>query len=108
MALSTDAETLAGVALLCFGALVVGYLGYRIRYRGDVFLVAGYDPESVTDPEGLGDFVGGVVLALGGVTAVYAVGLLADPPDRWFWGSYLVVFAVAILVLQVRGRRYAA
>jgi hypothetical protein len=106
MALSTDPETLVSTAVMLGVALVIGYLGYRIRYRGDVRLVAGYDPDRVTDPDAIAGLVGGMVLALAGVSAVYGVGQVLFPSNLWFWGSYLAVIFLVVLVIQVRGRRY--
>ena len=106
MALNTGTETLVAVALLVLAGVVVGFLGYRIRYRGDVVLIAGYDAERVTDDEGLGSLVGGVVFALGAVHVAFGVALLAVSPDLAFWAAYLVAMAVGLGVVQVRGRRY--
>mgnify|MGYP000123809698 CR=1 FL=1 len=106
MALATDSETLVAVALMLLGGAVIGYLGYRIRYRGDVVLIAGYDPERVTDDEGLADLVGGVVIALGLVHVVFGLAMLYFPLDLAFWLVYLVAMFVGLGVVQVRGRQY--
>jgi len=106
MGLATDQETLLAVALVLLGGAVVCYLGYRIRYRGDVVLIAGYDSERVTDDEGLAALVGGVVVALGLVHVVFGLALLAVPPTLEFWLAYVAAMAVGLGVVQVRGRRY--
>jgi len=103
---NTGTETLAAVALMGVAGLLIGYLGYRIRYRGDVVLIAGYDADRVTDDEGLADLVGGVVLALGGVHVGFGLALLYFPPNLEFWMAYLAAMAVGLGVVQVRGRRY--
>jgi hypothetical protein len=108
MALATDTETLVSVALMLLAAAIVCYLGYRIRYRGDVVLIAGYDSDGVTDDEGLGDLVGGVVIALGLVHVVFGLALLAVAPNLEFWLAYLAAMFVGLGVVQVRGRRYTA
>jgi hypothetical protein len=108
MALRTSTETLVAVAVLLGAALVVTYLGYRIRYRGDVVLIAGYDADRVTDEEGLAGLVGGVTVALGLAHVGFGLGLLVAPPNLAFWTVYLVVLFAGLGVVQVRGRRYTA
>jgi hypothetical protein len=108
MALATDSETLFAVAFMLLGAAFICYLGYRIRYRGDVVLIAGYDSERVTDDEGLADLVGGVVIALGLVHVAFGLGMLYFPLDLAFWLAYLAAMFVGLGVVQVRGRRYTA
>ena len=46
------------VASLLLAAGFVGSLGVLIKYFGMVRLVAGYDPDRVTDEEGLARFIG--------------------------------------------------
>jgi hypothetical protein len=106
MPIRSDTETLVAVALMLVTAAVIVYLGYRIRYRGDVRLVAGYDPDDVVDDEGLAALVGGVTIALGVVHGLYGLGLLYFPPTLAFWSGYLLVFLGGIAVVQARGRRY--
>jgi hypothetical protein len=106
MALVTDPETLLAVVLMLLAGAVICYLGYRIRYRGDVVLIAGYDAERVTDDEGLADLVGGVTIAVGLVHVVFGLGLLYFPPGLAFWLVYVAALFAGLGVVQVRGRRY--
>jgi hypothetical protein len=103
-----EQETRLAVALMLLAGALVCYLGYRIRYRGDVALIAGYDAERVTDDEGLADLVGGVVIVLGLVHVAFGLGMPYFPLDLAFWLAYLAAMGVGIGVVQVRGRRYTA
>lgn len=69
----------AGVFLLV--AVVIGTFGVLIREFEMVELIAGYDPEKVTDDEGLARFVGGYTLVIAGLAAVVAVLELVRPVD---------------------------
>jgi hypothetical protein len=91
-------------------AVFVGILGILIKYFGMVDLVAGYDPESVTDTEGLADFVGTNALYVAGISAAVAVGEYTQPFDGYetIWVFY-VLGVVLIAVRMVRGaRKYEA
>jgi len=106
MAPATDSETLLSALLLFAAGLFIAYLGYRIRYRGDVHLIAGYDAERVTDDEGLAALVGGVTVALGALHPTSGVALLYFPPDLAFWSGYGLAMAVGLAVVLVGGRRF--
>ena len=67
------------VAALILAAVVLLTLGYRIRVRREWHLIAGFEPENVRDPEGLGWWVGSVGLSLGAVTLGAAALALARP-----------------------------
>lgn len=90
------------------GGLFVGILGLLIKYAGAMHLIAGYDPEKVTDDEALANFVGTRTLLVAILTI--SVGLLEfwEPTAgaTWYWLVYVVVvFAVA--AQMIRGaRRY--
>ena len=87
---------------------VVGTLGVLIKYFGMVNLIAGYDPDEVTDQEGLADFVGTNALYVAGLTLLVAAMEYTQPFDgyRGIW----IVYILAVGLLTVRmirgGRRY--
>jgi hypothetical protein len=88
------------------GGLFVGVLGLLIKYAGATQLIAGYDPERVTDEAGLADYVGTRTLLVAVLTV--AVGLLEvwEPTAdaNWYWLGYVVaVFAVG--AQMIRGAR---
>lgn len=63
-------------ALLAIASgLGIGVLGVLIRYAGMTQLIAGYDPNCVTDPEELANFIGRWTLVVVAVLTV-SVGLL--------------------------------
>lgn len=96
-------------AVLAIGSgLFVGVLGILIRYVGMMHLIAGYDPDRVTDEEGLANFIGTHALLVAALTV--GVGLLElwEPTadSEWYWLVFLIaVFTIA--VRMIRGaRRY--
>lgn len=91
----------AAVALLCF------VVGYRIRVRGDVQLIAGYDPARVRDPAGLGRWFGGVVLGLGGVALAAALAQLVRPSAGAVVArTFAAVVLATAAALVIGARRY--
>ncbi|WP_455449328.1 DUF3784 domain-containing protein [Natrinema thermotolerans] len=86
----------------------IGAFGVFIKYFGVVELIAGYDPERVTDEEGLADFIGTNTLYVAALVLLVAAVEYTDS----FGGSDAVwiAFAVGVVVLAVRmivgARRY--
>jgi hypothetical protein len=83
-----------------------GLLGYLIRERQMLHLVAGYDPSKVSDKAGLADFFGThmyvlALLTLGTVGADATVGDAA-----LLWGGYWVAFAVVFVRILLGARTY--
>jgi hypothetical protein len=91
-------------------AVFIAVLGVLIKYFGMVELVAGYDPETVTDEDALAAFVGTNTLYVAVLTAAVAAVEYTRPFDgyRAVWLPY--VLAVGLLAVRmVRGaRRYEA
>lgn len=91
--------TIVGVILLV--------LGYLIRIRKQMNLLAGYDSEKVTDPEGLANWVGGWCLLLGVVTLGVGWGVYADPEyTLGLVEESSTIILVACLVMVVGARRF--
>jgi hypothetical protein len=85
------------LALTGVAALTLAAVGYRIRFWGDVWLVAGYDPDRVTDEAGLARLVGTAVLGLAALTVAVGVAdtfVLASTGVLWT-GYTLAVCVVA-------------
>jgi len=91
---------------LFLAAGVVGVLGILIKYFGMVNLIAGYDPERVTDKEGLADFVGTNALYVAGISVVVAVAEYTQPFGGYeaIWIFYVLV-VVLLAVRMIRGAR---
>ncbi|SDY86197.1 DUF3784 domain-containing protein [Halopenitus persicus] len=94
-------------AVTAIGAgIFIGILGILIKYVGVMDLIAGYDPETVTDEEGLADFVGTNALYVAALTI--CVGILelrsSAADSEWYWLVFVVAIA-AIAIRMVRGAR---
>ena len=98
----------SSVVSLLAAAGFVGALGVLIKYFGMVNLIAGYDPDRVTDEEGVADFVGTNALSVAALTFLVAVFEYAEP----IAGSEVVwiLFVVGVFGLTARmirgARRY--
>lgn len=73
-------SVLTAVSFL-FAAGVTGVVGVLIREFETLELIAGYDPEQVTDDEGLARFIGTAALVLAGLTALVGGLELVRPGD---------------------------
>lgn len=85
-------------------------MGIAIKYFGMVNLIAGYDPEKVTDEEGLADFVGTNALYISGLTVIVAVIEYAQPfgGDRYVWFVYLVCVVLLTAWTVWGAQRYSS
>ena len=87
--------------LVGLGVLVLGSL---IKFRGWTFLLAGYDPNAVTDEAALADLAGGTVIRIGLAVVVFgivtAVGVTSPLLDTIF--ALVVLVAAVRLVYRVR------
>jgi hypothetical protein len=88
-------------ALFLAGALLV-FLGYRIRFRGDVRLITGFECRNVRDPAGWGRWVGGIGIFLGAMTFAAAAIALTRPDLNSILGvaySNVVLASTAAVVI---------
>jgi hypothetical protein len=91
--------------LLAAVAVVLLAVGYRVRVRRDVALIAGHDARRVRDADGLARWVGGWALALGGATLAAAAAAFARPGVGPLLGrpyGALVLATAAAVVLGAR------
>lgn len=94
-------------ALITIGTGVfLGLLGGLIKYAGMVELIAGYDPETVVDEDGLAAFVGANTLYVAALTI--GVGILelsrSTADGEWYWFVFVIAVG-AIAVRLIRGAR---
>lgn len=86
----------------------VGALGVLIKYYGMVSLIAGYDPDRVTDEEGLADFIGTNALYVAALMLFVAALVYTEPIANI--DAVWLLFAVGVFGLvgrMIRGaRRY--
>jgi len=97
----------ASVVGLIATAGFIGALGILIKHFEMVQLIAGYDPDRVTDVEGLATFVGTNVLYVAALVLLVAV-VEATAPNRS--DSVWIAFVAGVGLLTVRmirgARRY--
>jgi len=80
---------LAGAVTLGVAGLVL-VVGYLIRYRERVSLIAGYDPDSDVPPAVAGRVVGNAMLRVGVGTGIVGVAVGAGLDSPLLWGLYLL------------------
>lgn len=95
----TPAVLLRGAAIaapLLFTAAVTAVVGLLIRQFQIMELIAGYDPDLVTDDEGLARFVGTYALVIAGLSAVVGIFELVRPDEAKpvVYGLYGVAIVV--------------
>jgi heme/copper-type cytochrome/quinol oxidase subunit 3 len=92
--------TTTSALVTLFSAAIIAVFGVLIRYYGMVELVAGYDPEAVTDEAGLAAFVGTYTLLIAGATAAVGVAVFLQVFENStiLWSAY----TVAVVLLTVR------
>lgn len=95
-------------ASFLFTAVVTAAVGVLIRQFQLMGLIAGYDPDRVTDDEGLARFVGTYTLVIAGLSAVVGVVELAQPDDGQpvVYGLYTVALVAIVGYLMYGSRRY--
>ncbi|MFC5970353.1 DUF3784 domain-containing protein [Halomarina salina] len=97
--------TLVLPVVLLSSAAVTALFGWVV-YRGDPTLVAGYDPERVTDEAGLTRFVGRGTLLVAALTAALGVLTLFTTPDLLTVGVYTGAVLLVSAWLVVGTKRF--
>jgi len=93
-----------------FTAVVTGVVGVLIREFEMMELIAGYDPEQVTDDEGLARFIGTATLFLAGLTALVGGFELVRPVDDQpvVYTVYAVVTVLLVGYMIYGTQRYTS
>ena len=94
--------------LIAVSGLLVVFIGYLIKYRGMVQLVAGYDPDEVIDEDGLGNFIGTVAIVIGVVTIMAGILESQDVGNGILWYVFGVFVIGSAGVMIVGTNRYTA
>lgn len=106
--LGTDTAVVTGTMVLT--GVFTGWLGYRIRYRGDVHLIAGYRDGVTADTEALSRAVGRVVLVVAALTVlaglIYPVLNTGSAAAVTYWSGYTAIVLVLSGYAVVASRRY--
>lgn len=88
---------LIAAILLPFGAII---------YRGRVELIGGYDPNKVTDKEGLGRWVGSNLIFGGIYALIFAI--LCNVVQILLIGIWMLGFTIIIARLTIGEKKYYA
>jgi len=102
---------MASVLLLLFSEFMTVFflgVGYLIRYRGKVTLIAGYNPKTVKDSRGLSTWIGNNLLLLGGIgVVVFLIEILVEDLALAAFFSYaLLVVPIVSIASAWGGRRF--
>lgn len=102
---------MASALLLLFSEFMMVFflgVGYLIRFRGKVSLVAGYDPKKVRDSKGLSTWIGNNLLLLGVIgVGVFLIEVLRDDLALVAFFTYaLLVVPIVSIVSAWGGRRF--
>lgn len=95
------------LSLIGTGLFIAG-AGVLIKYFGYMNLIAGYDPDKVTDEDALADFVGTRVLLVAALTIAVGAAEYVAPSDGtpWYWYVYGALVVVLAGWMIIGARRY--
>lgn len=94
--------------LVAVSGLFVASIGYLIKYRGMVRLVAGYDPDEVVNEAGLANFIGILTIVVGTATVLAGVLEYQDIGSGIIWYVFGVFIVVSVGVMIIGSNRYTA
>jgi hypothetical protein len=95
-------------AYIAFGvfvgiSLLFGLLGYLIKYRGHIHLVAGYDEERIRNKQGLAKWVGEWLITLSLVWLAFSFSFLFLLDFIHYPMLFLALFTVFSVIRLCRG-----
>ncbi len=97
---------MAVIWILLVGAPFVG-MGYAIRWRRKLHLIAGFSDERVKDPDGLARWFGSGYLVIGVLNCMAVLILLAVPDHFMTWLLGTLGVTVLLSTVVIAGcRRY--
>ena len=94
--------------IIAVSGLFVVFIGYLIKYRGMVQLIAGYDPDEVIDENGLANFTGTVAIVVGLVIIMTGILESQDIGIGILWYAFGVFVVGSAGVMVVGTNRYTA
>jgi hypothetical protein len=107
--ISTNTAVVTAVMVLT--GVFTGWLGYRIRYRGDVHLIAGYRGDAPADAEALSRVVGRVVLVVAAVTVlaglIHPMLVISPGAELTYWSGYTAIVLILIVIIVSQYRWFA-
>ncbi len=93
-----EAGFIISIIICIWTAFITMLLGAFI-YRGNVGLIAGYDPDKVTDKEGLAKWVGSILIFIGVYVLTFPILVyFIQTPIMGLWVLGLLII-VAILII---------
>ena len=107
--ISTNTAVVTVVMVLA--GVFTGWLGYRIRYRGDVHLIAGYRAGEPADAEELSRVVGRSVLVVAVITVLagltYPMLIISPGAEVSYWTGYTIIILMISGYAVLTSRKYA-
>jgi Ca2+/Na+ antiporter len=98
------------IAVMVLTGVFTGWLGYRIRYRGDVHLIAGYRAGAPADAEALARVIGSVVLVVAAVTVfaglIYPTLIISPGAEVTYWFGYTAIVLILSGYAFLTSRQY--
>lgn len=92
--------------LIVVSGLLAVFIGYLIKDRGMIQLVAGYDPDEVIDEAGLANFIGTLAIAIGVVTIMMGILEYQNVGNGILWYVFGVFIVGSAVVMLVGTNRY--
>lgn len=93
-------QTFAALVIL-IAAAPLFVIGAYFRSGRALHLLAGVDPKKVTDPEGLGRFVGQSLILLGGVHVPFALAVAFLPESQVMAATLGLVALVGLIIVRL-------
>lgn len=107
MSVPAGSVVLIGISVVV--AVMFLVIGYQVRVHRKLNLLAGYDPSSTADPDGLARMAGSLLYVMGVGTLVVPVPILLFPDDvavALIGVGYVVFLWAGVLTMVIGGRRY--
>jgi hypothetical protein len=95
-----DEQTFAAIVVLLAGAPLL-VIGVYFRSGRAQHLLAGVDPQKVTDPAGLGRFVGQSLILLGAIHLPFAAAVAFLPESQVMIATLGLVALVGLVVVRM-------
>ncbi|ACL17692.1 hypothetical protein Mpal_2412 [Methanosphaerula palustris E1-9c] len=100
---------MASVLLLLFTEILMIFflgIGYLIRFKGKVTLVAGYDPKRVRDSTGLSTWIGNSLLLIGVIGVItFLIEVLVDAQALAAFFTFALIIVPVVSIVTAWGAR---
>jgi hypothetical protein len=90
-----------------FFALLIIFSGYLIKYKKKVNIIAGYDEQTCKDKDGLANWVGGTLIAMGILCFLFAITLIFLPNyTNLMMTAYGITIFLFALIATTGSKKY--